>query len=60
MELFLPQVSRWDETSPLPKHADLKFCNIPLEIEYVSQWLEHAVRDRRFPTVLCPSGLKVL
>jgi hypothetical protein len=37
MDLFLPQVSRWDETSPLPKHADLKFCNIPLEIEYVSQ-----------------------
>jgi hypothetical protein len=31
MDLFLPHVSRWDETSPLSGHADSKFCKIPLE-----------------------------
>jgi hypothetical protein len=28
MDLFLPHVSRWDETSPLSGHADLKSFNI--------------------------------
>jgi len=33
MDLFLPHVSRWDETSPLSGHADLKSFNIPLKIK---------------------------